>query len=161
MGSGIYLNGSCLLQNATHIPEACTSAVYGTTRGKIKWNPSSCPTSYAWITVMGMIFYLAMFAPGMGPMAWVINSEIYPLWARSIGSACSTATNWFFNLLISLTFLHLMDYITRAGAFFFYSGLTCLGLVFMFLLLPETKGESLEEVEELFKGPLIIPSRKK
>ena len=90
-------------------------------------------------------------------MPLVMNSEIYPLWARSTGSACAAAVQWIFNLLISLTFLDLMDKITKQGAYFLYCGISVLGLVSMFLFLPETKGVGLEEVEDLFKGPLIIP----
>ena len=159
MGYRDYKKGSCLTRNASHVPEACTSARYGPTQGEIKWSPTSCPTSHSSLTIFGMIFFLAMFAPGMGPMPWVVNSEIYPLWARSTGSACATAVNWIFNLLISLTFLDLMENITKQGTFFLYCGISMLGLVSMFLFLPETKGLGLEEVEDLFKGPLIVPFR--
>jgi SP family myo-inositol transporter-like MFS transporter 13 len=41
-----------------------------------------CPSDVAWIVVLGLCSYLFFFAPGMGPMPWTINSEIYPLWAR-------------------------------------------------------------------------------
>ena len=41
-----------------------------------------CPSEVAWIVVVGLCLYLFFFAPGMGPMPWTINSEIYPLWAR-------------------------------------------------------------------------------
>jgi len=50
---------------------------------------------------------------GMGPMPWTINSEIYPLWARSTGVATATCVNWTANLAISLTFLSLTQLITR------------------------------------------------
>ena len=43
-----------------------------------------CPSDVAWIVVLGLCLYLFFFAPGMGPMPWTINSEIYPLWARSV-----------------------------------------------------------------------------
>lgn len=53
----------------------------------------------------------------MGPMPWTINSEIYPLWARSTGNACAAGVNWTFNILVSLTFLHLAQYFTYYGQF--------------------------------------------
>lgn len=52
---------------------------------------------------------------GMGPMPWTVNSEIYPLWARSTGNACSAGVNWIFNVLVSLTFLHVAEYLTYYG----------------------------------------------
>ncbi|XP_028813824.1 solute carrier family 2 member 13b isoform X2 [Denticeps clupeoides] len=120
------------------------------------WAYNYCPTSYSWLVLFGLILYLAFFAPGMGPMPWTVNSEIYPLWARSTGNACSAGVNWIFNVLVSLTFLHVAEYLTYYGAFFLYSGLALLGLIFIFSCLPETKGRRLEEIESLFESRLCI-----
>ena len=154
-GNHKYLNSSCIKFDIKGSrPSLCNSTA-------LHWTKTSCPTSYAWLAVLSMILYLAAFAPGMGPMPWAINAEIYPLWARSIGTASSTATNWFFNLLVSITFLHVIQLLSRPGAFVFYACLAAVGWVFIFLLLPETKGKSLEEVEDLFKENVIVRCRKK
>ncbi|KAI3371012.1 hypothetical protein L3Q82_023662, partial [Scortum barcoo] len=118
------------------------------------WAYNYCPTSYSWIVLMGLISYLAFFAPGMGPMPWTVNSEIYPLWARSTGNACSAGVNWIFNVLVSLTFLHIAEFLTYYGAFFMYTGLAVLGLLFVQGCLPETQGLQLEDIENLFSGQL-------
>ena len=55
------------------------------------------------------------YPPGMGPMPWTINSEIYPLWARSTGNSVATFTNWLFNLVVSMSFLSLTQALTRYG----------------------------------------------
>ncbi|XP_039990048.1 proton myo-inositol cotransporter-like isoform X8 [Xiphias gladius] len=118
------------------------------------WAYNYCPTPYSWIVLMGLILYLAFFAPGMGPMPWTVNSEIYPLWARSTGNACSAGVNWIFNVLVSLTFLHVAEFLTYYGAFFMYTGLVVLGLLFVQGCLPETQGLQLEDIENLFTGQL-------
>ncbi|XP_038563172.1 proton myo-inositol cotransporter-like isoform X5 [Micropterus salmoides] len=118
------------------------------------WAYNFCPTSYSWIVLLGLVLYLAFFAPGMGPMPWTVNSEIYPLWARSTGNACSAGVNWIFNVLVSLTFLHVAEFLTYYGAFFMYTGLVVLGLLFVQGCLPETQGLQLEEIETLFTGQL-------
>ncbi|XP_056138363.1 proton myo-inositol cotransporter-like [Lampris incognitus] len=120
------------------------------------WAYNYCPTSYSWIVLLGLILYLAAFAPGMGPMPWTVNSEIYPMWARSTGNAFSAGVNWTFNVLVSLTFLHITEYLGYYGAFFLYAGLAGLGLLFMFGCLPETRGLQLEEIENLFAGQLCF-----
>uniref|UniRef100_A0A8C4REI9 Proton myo-inositol cotransporter n=1 Tax=Erpetoichthys calabaricus TaxID=27687 RepID=A0A8C4REI9_ERPCA len=120
----------------------------------IFWAYNYCPTAYSWTALFGLILYLVFFAPGMGPMPWTVNSEIYPLWARSTGNACSAGVNWIFNVLVSLTFLHVAEYLTYYGAFFLYSGLAALGFLFIYGCLPETKGRRLEEIESLFENQL-------
>uniref|UniRef100_A0A8C3L8B1 Solute carrier family 2 member 13 n=1 Tax=Chrysolophus pictus TaxID=9089 RepID=A0A8C3L8B1_CHRPC len=118
------------------------------------WAYNFCPTPYSWTALLGLILYLVFFAPGMGPMPWTVNSEIYPLWARSTGNACSSGVNWVFNVLVSLTFLHTAEYLTYYGAFFLYAGFAGLGLLFIYGCLPETKGKKLEEIESLFESRL-------
>ncbi|KAM3859055.1 proton myo-inositol cotransporter-like [Diretmus argenteus] len=123
-------------------------------REQTYWAYNYCPTSYSWLVLLGLVLYLAAFAPGMGPMPWTINSEIYPLWARSTGNACSAGVNWTFNVLVSLTFLHMAQYLTYYGVFFLYSSLALLGFFFTYGCLPETKGRRLEEIEALFENQL-------
>src|ERR1700712_5742101 len=73
-----------------------------------------------------------------------INSELFPLWARSVCYSVTTAFNWFFNLLVSLTFLTLTKTITTPGAFWLYTGFGVTGFLIFLFFLPETKGRSLE-----------------
>lgn len=154
-GSSVY-NSSCIPVNQASTEEAAwgrCSNMSQTSDGTF-WAYNYCPTPNSWMVLLGLILYLACFAPGMGPMPWTINSEIYPLWARSTGNACSAGINWTFNVLVSLTFLHVAEYLTYYGAFFLYSGFAWLGLLFLLGCLPETQGRRLEEIEALFSGRL-------
>uniref|UniRef100_A0A3B5ALF2 Proton myo-inositol cotransporter n=1 Tax=Stegastes partitus TaxID=144197 RepID=A0A3B5ALF2_9TELE len=146
--SSALLTSSCVPVNKASTEQAAWG------RDHTYWAYNYCPTSYSWLVLLGLMFYLAAFAPGMGPMPWTINSEIYPLWARSTGNACAAGVNWTFNILVSLTFLHLAQYFTYYGAFFLYSSLALLGFVFIYGCLPETKARRLEEIEALFENQL-------
>uniref|UniRef100_A0A4W5NTD2 Proton myo-inositol cotransporter n=1 Tax=Hucho hucho TaxID=62062 RepID=A0A4W5NTD2_9TELE len=147
---------SCLPVNTASTEKAAWGRCSNSTQLRVHtyWAYNYCPTSYSWVVLLGLVLYLAFFAPGMGPMPWTINSEIYPLWARSTGNACSAGVNWMFNLLVSLTFLHVAQNLTYYGAFFLYSSLALLGFFFIYGCLPETKGRRLEEIESLFDNQL-------
>jgi hypothetical protein len=60
-------------------------------------------------------------------------------------------TNWFFNFLVSLTFLPLIDLLTQSGAFWFYGLVGLVTLWFCWKFVPETKGKSLEQIDEVFE----------
>nr|XP_034983595.1 proton myo-inositol cotransporter [Zootoca vivipara] len=151
------VESSCVPVNRTSTMEAAWGRCSNETRLKTEetyWAYNFCPTPYSWTALVGLILYLVFFAPGMGPMPWTVNSEIYPLWARSTGNACSSGVNWIFNVLVSLTFLHTAEYLTYYGAFFLYAGFAFVGLIFLYGCLPETKGKKLEEIEGLFENSL-------
>ena len=85
-------------------------------------------------------------------MPWTINSEIYPLWARSVCTGIATSVNWGSNLLVSFTFLTVMNIFGHSGGFAMYAVLCLLGLIIFYKVMPETKGVSLEKMDALFDG---------
>ena len=125
--------------------------------GNRQWYFKYCPDNkFAILALVSLFMYLVFFAPGMGPLPWTINSEIYPMWARSNAVALATACNWIFNLLVSVTFLTLIDAVSQPIAFLLYAMFAFAGLLFVVFLVPETKGVSLEMVERLFERPHIL-----
>ncbi|XP_054750905.1 proton myo-inositol cotransporter-like isoform X2 [Lytechinus pictus] len=159
LNNTIY-NGTCLVADQLHgnqsLDGLCSQSHL--LKHESEWAYDYCPSPYAFLSFLGLILYLIFFAPGMGPMPWTINSEIYPQWARSTGNAVASTVNWSFNLLIAMTFLSLTEIITRQGAFFLYFGICVLGIIFVFLFLPETKGTRLEDIQKLFEKPFCCSS---
>ncbi|XP_027151811.1 putative polyol transporter 2 [Coffea eugenioides] len=93
---------------------------------------------------------VATFSMGMGPVAWVYSSEIFPLRLRALGSGLAAAMNRLVSGVILMTFISLYKAITIGGAFFLFAGIAFVAFVFFFTLLPETQGRGLEEMEEMF-----------
>lgn len=119
-----------------------------------QWAYASCPrdSSGPGVLILATLFiYLACFASGMGCMPWTINAEIYPLRVRSFALSLSTSVNWVANLLVSFTFLSVIDALAPHGAFWLYALLAALGFAFLWRELPETKGLALEEVQRIFE----------
>jgi sugar porter (SP) family MFS transporter len=100
-----------------------------------------------WAAVGCLLIYIASFAVSLGPIAWVLISEIYPLKVRGLGMSLATMSNWIFNFVVALTFLSLIDWVGRAGAFWTFGGVAVAGLVFCWRWTPETKGVGLEKIE--------------
>ena len=106
-----------------------------------------------WMTAGGLAAYVGCFAIGLGPVFWLLISEIFPLAIRGRGMSAATIANWAANLVVALTFLDLVDVLGRAGVFFTYAALSFGALMFSFWLVPETKGLNLESIEKLWVKP--------
>lgn len=103
------------------------------------------------IAIGSLMLFVSSFAISLGPIFWLLNSEIYPLSVRSRAASLGTMTNWFFNFAVSLTFLPLIDAATQTGAFWIYGGIGLITLWFCWKFVPETKGRSLEQIETIFQ----------
>lgn len=104
-------------------------------------------------TVVMLLVFIVGFAMSAGPLIWTLCSEIQPLKGRNFGIGVSTVTNWIANMIVGATFLSLLTGIGDASTFWLYAGLNALFLVFTILLVPETKGIALEDIERnLMKG---------
>ena len=101
----------------------------------------------AWIAVLSVAAFVGFFAIGLGPVFWLLIAEIFPLAQRGRAMSLATVANWGFNLVVSATFLNLVGAFGSAGAFLVYAILSLAALVFIALLVPETKGRSLEQIE--------------
>lgn len=98
------------------------------------------------ITLVSLFIYIIAFAMGMGPITWLLISEIYPIRIRGQAMSIATFANWLSNYVVSLTFLPVMYILTPSGAFFLYGFIALLALMFVFKRVPETKGKSLTEI---------------
>lgn len=130
-----------------------------------------------WLSIIFVWVYIAFFAISLGPLGWLFISEVFPLRVRGIGSSIGSLSNWFFNGVVAFTFFKIIKLFTMpgtgiithekvydaathaftmqavnngnpAGAFWFYAVLGVLGLIWGYFYLPETKGISLEKIEE-------------
>jgi MFS transporter, SP family, galactose:H+ symporter len=107
--------------------------------------------SLGYITVMCLAGYIIFFAFSLGPIVWLMISEIYPLRNRAQAMAVSTASNWAANFLVSTTFPVMTLRLGSAATFLTYAGLGVLTLLFVIAKVPETKGKTLEEISKLWR----------
>ena len=113
------------------------------------YDPAQTAQTYSHaLMLFSMFLYIACFAFSLGPIMWLMIAEIYPLRVRGLGASLATCVNWASNLLVTATFLKLVDWFGARGTFSTYAAMGVLSLIFVYYLVPETKGVSLEEIEE-------------
>ena len=105
----------------------------------------------SYIAIGGLVIYVACFAFGLGPIFWLMISEIYPLKVRGTAMSAATVCNWAFNLLVAATFLTLVAVLGHAGAFWLYGVIAIGAWMFFYRFVPETKGKTLEQIEAHFQ----------
>lgn len=108
---------------------------------------STLQHSVPWLALVALLCYIACFAIGLGPVFWLMISEIFPQRIRSKAMSVTTVANWLSNFLISATFLTLTGAITRTGTFILYTGIAVIAVIFFAVRVPETKCRSLEEIQ--------------
>jgi SP family galactose:H+ symporter-like MFS transporter len=100
-----------------------------------------------WVSIGSLMAFVGSYAVGLGPVFWLILSEIYPLRIRGRAMSVGTAVNWTGNLLVALTFLTLTKALGKPGTFWLFGVVTIAAWFFAFFLVPETKGKTLEQIE--------------
>jgi len=108
-------------------------------------------SSLGWLAVGSVMLYVASFAISLGPIFWLLISEIYPLRVRGIAMGVVTMANWAFNLLVALTFLLLVEKLGPAQTFWGYALVSVASWIFAWRQVPETKGRTLEEINEAWR----------
>lgn len=110
-----------------------------------------------WIAVASVVLYITAFAMSLGPIGWIMVSEILPLKIRGFAMSLCTVANFGFNFIVVLSFLPLFHSIGEAYTFWIFAGIAVLSLLFTYFLVPETKGISLEKIEKNWREG--VPAR--
>merc|ERR1711907_764250 len=110
----------------------------------------SLPRAWGFATVLALMLYVSGYQIGFGPVTWVVISEIFPLRVRSTAFSIATASNFSSNIVVAFLFSSLQSWLTVSGAYALYASFSVASLVFVWFMVPETKGRTLEEIERTF-----------
>lgn len=101
------------------------------------------------LILIGILGFVASFAVSVGPVMWVLFSELFPNWIRGLAISFVGLVNSMVSFLVQLVFPWELETLGSTVTFMIYGGFAVLGLVFILAKVPETKGRSLEELEKL------------
>ncbi|XP_048575089.1 sugar transporter ERD6-like 16 isoform X2 [Triticum urartu] len=99
------------------------------------------------LALSGILVYIGAYSIGMGPVPWVVMSEIFAINIKAIGGSLVTLISWLGSFAVSYSFNFLMDW-SSAGTFFMFSAASLVTILFVARLVPETKGKTLEEIQD-------------
>jgi MFS family permease len=117
------------------------------------WIPETSHAARTGCIALGTYLFGVVYSPGEGPVPFTYSAEAYPLYVRSYGMALATATTWFFNFVLGVTWPSLRNAFTAQGGFAWYAGWCIVGWWLVLLFMPETKNKTLEELDQVFSVP--------
>ncbi|WP_432561031.1 sugar porter family MFS transporter [Kineococcus sp. SYSU DK003] len=111
----------------------------------------------AWLLVTCLIVFMLFNAGGLQLMGWLTGSEVYPLAVRSAGTSAQAMVLWGSNAVLSLTILSMIDAIGEGGAMFVYAAFNVAAWIFIWRVVPELSGRSLEDIEGALRRDSFRP----
>lgn len=121
---------------------------------QLKENDGSVTESLGWLPLISLILFIVAFSVGYGPIPWMMTGELLPPNIKSLGASIATAFNWFLAFLVTKFFADVKSALTIQWCYWIFAIICAVGTVFVFLLVPETKGKSMEEIQQAFGAPV-------
>eukprot|EP01018_Ginkgo_biloba_P008197 Gb_25441 [translate_table: standard] len=107
-------------------------------------------TFFSGLAFISLLVYIISYSIGVGPIPWIIMSEILPVNVKGLAGSIATLANWLSSWVVTMTVNMLLEW-SSAGTFMLYALICALTLIFVAFHVPETKGRTLEEIEASFR----------
>lgn len=104
-----------------------------------------------WLPLTALIVFFAAVGLGLGPLPWLVSSEVLPAKFRGPGSSIVALTNFASSFIVTKTFVDMQRTMSHAGVFWFYSGISFTGMLFGLFVLPETKDQTSDQIQANFR----------
>ncbi|KXJ77357.1 hypothetical protein RP20_CCG007469 [Aedes albopictus] len=112
-----------------------------------------------WLPVLALCLFIAMFSIGYGPIPWLMVGELFANNVKAYVSPLAGVFNWLLAFLVTKVFTNLRDALGISGAFWLFSGISLVGTAFVFVIVPETKGISLLEIQRMLSGNSVLRAK--
>lgn len=109
-------------------------------------------TTLGWLPVSSLCVFIIMFSIGFGPVPWLMMGELFASDIKGVAGSIAGTTNWVLAFIVTKTFVNLKDALGSGQTFWLFAGITVVGFIFVFVFVPETKGKSLNEIQDELSG---------
>lgn len=124
-----------------------------------RWGEAEATASIGWLPLTSLMIFFAAYSSGFANVPFIIMGELFPSRYRSVLGPASSSFSLLCTFIVVRSFPAMKNRMGSDGAFWLFLSSTIVGLIFIYFLLPETKGKSLEEIERLFSGKSVSPER--
>lgn len=109
-------------------------------------------SSISWLPLASVATFIIVFSIGFGPIPWMMLGELFPSNVKGVASAVTAAFNWILAFAVTKSFQNLLDLLGAPVTFWIFAVMCIAGTIFTAVLVPETKGKSLEEIQLQLSG---------
>nr|XP_036216339.1 facilitated trehalose transporter Tret1-2 homolog isoform X1 [Bactrocera oleae] len=109
-------------------------------------------TNIGWLPVVSLCVFIVLFSIGFGPVPWLMMGEVFAADIKGVAGSIAGTTNWVLAFVVTKTFVNLTDSLGKGETFWLFSGITIVGVFFVYFIVPETKGKSLNEIQAELEG---------
>jgi sugar porter (SP) family MFS transporter len=113
-------------------------------------------SNIGFLPILAVCIFIIVFSLGFGPIPWMISSELFPPEIKSNASSAAGTFNWFLAFLVTKFYGDLTNAIMTDTTFYIFAGISLVGTVFIFFLVPETKGKTLAEIQRELNGEKTV-----
>lgn len=115
----------------------------------------------SWLPLCSLVLFVAGYSLGLGPVPWMMGVEVLDPEIKSFGATLTATVCQFGLTVITYSFQELQNMITTAGTFWLYAAVCALSMVFILFVIPETKGKSTQEIQNILSGKKVEGRGKK
>lgn len=147
--------GRRILLLISSIGMGVTLAVFGY-YFKLKENNTDV-SNISWLPLVCLVVFIIVFSLGLGPLPWMMSGEILAPEIKSFGSGAAVSTNWICVSIVTFFFKPLLDAIGSSSTFWMFAVVCFIAAAFVLLVIPETKGKSIQEIQNELAGKKAKP----
>lgn len=103
------------------------------------------------LPTLSLCIFIVVFSIGFGPIPWMISTEIFVPQIKSLAGSVAGAFNWFLAFLITAFYMDVAQCVGQDSTFYFFGAMSLLGTIFVYVVVPETKGKSVDEVQSILE----------
>lgn len=104
------------------------------------------------VPLVSIAVYITVFSLGFGPIPWIMLGELFSPKMKGLASSIAAAFNWILAFAVTKLFANMLNIFGSGFTFALFAGVCVLGTIFVFFLVPETKGKDMEEIQCMLSG---------